>query len=67
MCRQRNSLNFVEQVSQREFESIKRAFLDECYRASQAQHPNVVHMLGIFYPTPQAPLPWLVMELLNLN
>ena len=57
----------VEQVSSREFEVTKEAFLSECVKASRVLHPNVVQMLGIYYPTPQAKLPWLVMELMETS
>ena len=57
----------VEQVSSREFEVTKQAFLSECVKASRVLHPNVVQMLGIYYPTPQAKLPWLVMELMETS
>ena len=57
----------VEQVSSREFEVTKQAFLSECVKASRILHPNVVQMLGIYYPSPQAKLPWLVMELMETS
>ena len=50
---------FLLEVSQREF-------LEGCFKATQAQWPNVVRMLGIYYAS-QAPFPWLVMELLESN
>ena len=56
-----------EQISPREFEVTKRKFLSECIKASRVLHPNVVQMLGIYYPTPQAKLPWLVMELMETS
>ena len=57
----------VEQVTTKEFEATKHSFLSECIKASRILHPNVVQMLGIFYPTPQAKLPWLVMELMDTS
>ena len=55
----------VEQVTPKEFEATKNSFLSECVKASRILHPNVVQMLGIYNPTPQAKLPWLVMELMD--
>ena len=55
----------VEQVTPKEFEATRNSFLSECVKASRILHPNVVQMLGIYYPTPQAKLPWLVMELMD--
>ena len=59
--------NFVDNVSPQEFEITKKTFLTECVNASRILHPNVVQMLGIHYPTPEAKLPWLVMELMEFS
>ena len=48
-------------------EANKRAFLSECVQSSRILHPNVVQFLGIYYPTPRAKLPWLVMELMHIS
>ena len=45
----------------------KRAFLSECVHSSRILHPNVVQFLGIYYPSPRARLPWLVMELMHIS
>ena len=29
--------------------------------------PNVVQVLGVYYPTPKANLPWLVMEMMDTS
>ena len=57
----------VEQVTARDFEATKHSFLSECVKASRILHPNVVQMLGVYYPTPEAKLPWLVMELMETS
>ena len=57
----------VEQASPREFEAIRKSFSEECIRNSRIHHPNVVQMIGIYYPSPQAKLPWLVMELMDTS
>ena len=57
----------VENVSARESEAIRKTFCEECVKASRIHHPNIVQMLGIYYPTPQAKLPWLVMELMQTS
>ncbi|XP_065886319.1 cyclin-dependent kinase-like 1 isoform X2 [Dysidea avara] len=48
-------------------EMRKSDFLDECVRCSRIRHPNVVQFLGIHYPSPDAELPWLVMELMHIS
>ena len=55
----------IENVSAVESEAIRRSFCGECVKASRIHHPNIVQMLGIYYPTPQAKLPWLVMEMME--
>ena len=57
----------VENVSAQESEAIRRSFCEECVKASRIHHPNIVQMLGIYYPTPEAKLPWLVMELMQTS
>ena len=57
----------VELVTARNFEATKYSFLSECVKASRILHPNVVQMLGVYYPTPEAKLPWLVMELMETS
>ena len=48
-------------------EANKRAFLSECVQSSRIFHPNIVQFLGIYYPSPRARLPWLVMELMYVS
>ena len=48
-------------------EQIKRSFQAECVKSSRILHPNIVQVLGIYYPTPRAKLPWLVMELMDTS
>ena len=57
----------VESASPQEFETIRKSFYKECVNANRIHHPNVVQMLGIYYPTPQAKLPWLVMEMMEMS
>ena len=59
----------IDNVSPQEFETIRKSFYNECINASQIHHPNVVQMLGIYWPVnqPQATLPWLVMELMETS
>ena len=48
-------------------EAKKHAFLSECVQSSRILHPNIVQFLGIYYPSPRARLPWLVMELMHIS
>ena len=47
----------LEQANPQEIEAIKKSFSEECIRNSRIHHPNVVQMIGIYYPNPQAQLP----------
>ena len=55
----------IENVTPNEYEAIKASFLNECAKSSRIIHPNFVQVLGIYYPTPGAKLPWLVMEMME--
>ena len=57
----------VEGITPAECEATKKSFLTECVNASRIHHPNVVQVLGINYPTPEAKLPWLVMEMMECS
>jgi len=46
---------------------IKQLFLAECYNCSRIHHPNVVQTIGVYYPSPDTELPWLVMELMETS
>ena len=48
-------------------ERIKQEFTQECLQHSKLDHPNIVKMLGVYYPNDQAILPVLVMELMDCN
>ena len=57
----------IDGITPAELESMKQSFLTECAYANRLHHPNVVQMLGIHYPTPEAKLPWLVMEMMECS
>ena len=57
---------FMNEVSDREFQSFKRSFLRECEQSSRLRHPNIVRFLGIYHP-PGARVPSLVMERLHCS
>ena len=59
--------NLIDNVSTRDFEAVRHTFLTECINSSRIHHPNVVQVLGIYYSTHQAKLPWLVMELMDTS
>ena len=57
----------IEGVSPRQRSQIKQDFMQECLLHSKLHHPNIVKMLGVYYPNDQAVLPVLVMELMECN
>ena len=57
----------INYASDKELQHIKKSFLEECIKCSKLFHPNIVQFLGIHYPSKQAKLPWLVMELLDYS
>ena len=56
----------LERVSREEI-PFKKKFLHECVLHSKFHHPNIVKMLGVYYPSDQAVLPVLVTELMKYN
>ena len=58
------TLKFEDESERSKF---KRNFLRECLLHSKLHHPNIVKMLGVYYPNDQAVLPVLVMELMECN
>ena len=59
--------NLIDNVGVRDFEAVKQTFLTECINSSRIHHPNVVQVLGVYYATRHAKLPWLVMELMDTS
>ena len=57
---------FMNEVSDREFQSFKRNFLHECEQSSRLRHPNIVRFFGIYHP-PGVRVPSLVMERLHCS
>ena len=57
---------FINEVSDREFQSFKTSFLRECEQSCRLRHPNIVRFLGIYHP-PSARVPSLVMERLHCS
>ena len=57
---------FMNEVSDREFQSFKTSFLRECEQSSRLRHPNIVRFFGIYHP-PGARVPSLVMERLHCS
>ena len=57
---------FMNEVSDREFQSFKRSFLRECEQSNRLRHPNIVRFFGIYH-SPGARVPSLVMERLHCS
>ena len=59
---------FMNEVSDREFQSFKRSFLRECEQSSRLRYPNIVRFFGIYHPlAPGVRVPSLVMERLHCS
>ena len=57
----------LQTATEAESSKRKQDFLRECLLHSKLHHPNIVKMLGVYYPNDQAVLPVLVMELMECN
>ena len=54
-------------ASPQELTRLRQKFLAECRQCSELCHPNIVQFLGIYYPSEDAKLPWLVMEKMDCS
>ena len=57
----------LENVGAADRSQIIQSFLQECLQHSRLHHPNIVKMLGVYYPNDRAVLPVLVMELMECS
>ena len=57
---------FMNEVSDRDFQSFKTRFIRECEQSSRLRHPNIVRFFGIYY-SPGARVPSLIMERLHCS
>ena len=48
-------------------ERVIRGFVDECRQHSRQRHPNIVQLLGVYFPSPHAELPQMVLELMEMT
>ena len=48
-------------------QAIEKVFFNECATMSEMSHPNVVEFLGIYRPSWDDKLPWLIMEMMDTN
>jgi len=46
---------------------IEVSFIKECKHCSKLLHPNIVQFLGIYYPSADAKLPWIIMERMYIS
>ena len=57
----------LDNANNDQLQELKENFLQECLQHSRLHHPNIVKMLGVYYPNDQAVLPVLVIELMECN
>ena len=59
--------NLIDFASPAGLEVLKQKFLQECVQCSKLFHPNIVQFLGVYYPSEDSALPWLVMEKMHTS
>ena len=47
--------------------AVSSRFVEECNQHSRQRHPNIVQLLGVYFPSPKAELPLMVMELMEMS
>ena len=55
------------ETSSAERAKVSSRFVEECLQHSRLRHPNIVQLLGVYFPSPQANLPLMVMELMEMS
>ena len=66
-CAAKGILMQIASTDDRSIRQLKQDFLEECLLHSKLHHPNIVKMLGVYYPNDQAVPPVLVMEMMECN
>ena len=59
--------NLIDFANPQELARLQEKFLGECNQCNKLSHPNIVQFLGVYYPSEDAKLPWLVMEKMNCS
>ena len=57
----------IDDSNPKDLAELKQQFLQECLHCSRLYHPNIVQFLGVYYPSKDAVLPWLVMEKMDCS
>ena len=55
------------ETSSAERAKVSSRFAEECLQHSCLRHPNIVQMMGVYFPSPQAELPLMIMELMEMS
>ena len=55
------------ETSSEERAKVSSQFAEECLQHSRLRHPNIVQMMGVYFPSSQAELPVMVMELMEMS
>ena len=55
------------ETSREECGQIIQQFVEECFQHSRQRHPKIVQLLGVYFPSPQANLPLMVLEMMEMT
>ena len=55
------------ETSREECGQIVQQFVEECFQHSRQRHPKIVQLLGVYFPSPQASLPLMVLEMMEMT
>ena len=57
----------LQTASGNERAKLMSRFVEECLQHSRLRHPNIVQLLGVYFPSDQAELPFMVLELMEMT
>ena len=66
-CAAKRLHSILLQTSHEERTKISSQFVEECLQHSRLRHPNIVLLLGVYFPSDQAELPLMVLELMEMT
>ena len=55
----------LDGISKEKRETVRKSFVQECYLCQHLRHPNIVQLIGVYWPKHHSDLPVMVMEMME--
>lgn len=66
-CAGKKIHSILLQTSRDERAKLTSRFVEECLQHSRLRHPNIVQLLGVYFPSDQVELPLMVLEMMEMT